>query len=199
MPTATIQNDFICKNMHLLRSRWTNNTCCLLSTGKTIYTSVAAWMQELKEESSNLTCASCTEKVEITHQFLLPLPFIAIEFSVQQLQIDQTFSIYINNAECIYKLCGIVYYGDSHFTAHVVYRNGMIWFHDGIATGQSLLYEGTFQNFLHSLNSCRGYILYLLKIGLGSATWWPIPSKCFCCCSSCNFCVLLQFFFCILA
>ena len=156
MPTATIQNDFICKNMHLLRSRWTNNTCCLLSTGKTIYTSVAAWMQELKEESSNLTCASCTEKVEITHQFLLPLPFIAIEFSVQQLQIDQTFSIYINNAECIYKLCGIVYYGDSHFTAHVVYRNGMIWFHDGIATGQSLLYEGTFQNFLHSLNSCRG-------------------------------------------
>jgi hypothetical protein len=102
MPTATIQNDFICKNMHLLRSRRTNNTCCLLSTGKTICTSVATWMQELKEESSNLTCASCTEKVEITHQFLLPLPFIAIEFSAQKLQIDQTFSIYINNAECMY-------------------------------------------------------------------------------------------------
>jgi hypothetical protein len=32
----------------------------------------------------------------------------------------------------------------------------MIWFHDGIATGQSLEYEGTIQNFYESLNSCKG-------------------------------------------
>ena len=116
--------------------------------------SISNWMQELKE-TTNITCESCSEKMEIIHQFLVPLPFIAVDFS-QQLQIDHDFHIYINNEECVYQLRGIVYYGNSHFTARVVYNNGMIWFHDGIATGQSLLYEGTFQTFGQSLNSCRG-------------------------------------------
>ena len=89
----------------------------------------------------------------ITHQFLLPLPFIAIDFSTQQLHIDHNFCIYyVNNEEFKYELRGIVYYGNSHFTSHVVTNNGMIWFHDGIATCQSLLYEGTIQNFADSLS-----------------------------------------------
>ena len=155
LPTTAIQSDFVCKNGHISRTRRTNNTCCLLTIGTTIsQTSVAGWMQELKEESS-LTCSSCPEKMVITHQFLLPLPFIAIYFSSKQLQIDQTFHIHINNEEFIYELQGIVYYGDSHFTARVIHNNGMIWFHDGIATGQSLLYEGTIQNFHESLNTCK--------------------------------------------
>jgi hypothetical protein len=156
IPTTAIQNDFVCKNNHISRTRRTNNTCCLLTIGSTMARSVADWMQDLKEESS-VTCTSCPEKMAITYQFLLPLPFIAIEFSSQQLQIDQTFWIYINNEEFKYELRGIVYYSDSHFTSRIVYNNGMVWFHDGIATGQSLLYEGTFQNFVpDSLRSCRG-------------------------------------------
>jgi hypothetical protein len=154
MPTVAVQNDFICKNGHISRTRRTNNTCCLLPIGPASG-SVAHWMQELKEES-NITCASCPEKMVITHELLLPLPFIALEFSIQQVQIDRTFCICVHNEEFTYELHGIVYYGDSHFTAWVVYSNGMMWFHDGIATGQSLLYEGTFQNIVPSLNSCRG-------------------------------------------
>jgi hypothetical protein len=155
MPTTVIQSDFVCKNGHISRTRRTNNTCCLLTIDSTMSTSVAGWMQELKEES-NIICPSCPEKMTITHQFLLPLPFIAIDFSIQKLQIDQTFCIHINNDEFVYQLRGIVYYGDSHFTARVIYNNGMIWFHDGIATKQSLLYEGTIQNLVESLNLCRG-------------------------------------------
>ena len=102
--------------------------------------------------SATVTCTSCPEKMAITHQFLLPIPFIAISFGNQQLQIDKTFSIYINNQQFIYELQGIVYYGDSHFTGRVVYHNG-IWFHDGIVTGQSLEYEGT---SVESLNSYKG-------------------------------------------
>jgi hypothetical protein len=155
IPTAAIQNDFICNNGHISRTRRTNNTCCLLAIGPTLCNSVANWMQVMKEES-NLNCTICTEKMTIARQFLLPLPFIAIDFSSQQLQIDYTFSIYINNEIHIYELWGIVYYGDSHFTAHVISNNGMIWFHDGIATSQSLEYESTFQNFHGSLKSCKG-------------------------------------------
>ncbi len=154
IPTTAIQSDFVCKNDHISRTRRTNNTCCLLSSiGSTMSTSVAGWMQDLKEES-NLTCTSCPEKMAITHQFLLPLPFIAIDFSTQQLHIDHSFCIYVNNEEFKYEIRGIVYYGDSHFTSRVVTNNGMIWFHDGIPTCQSLLYEGTIQNFANSLSLC---------------------------------------------
>ena len=155
MPTTTTQSDFICKNGHISTRRRTNNTCCLLAIGSTMSGSVANWMKELKEES-NLRCTSCTEKMAIQHQFLLPLPFIALDFSSQQLQIDHTFHMSINNNEYAYKLQGIIYYAHSHFTARVIQNNGMIWFYDGIATGQSLEYEGSIENFHESLNSCKG-------------------------------------------
>lgn len=71
------------------------------------------------------------------------------------MQIDATFTIVIDNAEISYKLCGkVIYFGDAHYTAHVVCDNDMVWFHDGIATGQNLVYEGMLNNLL--LNNCRG-------------------------------------------
>ena len=90
----------------------------------------------------------------ITSLFLFPLPFMALDFANQDLQINHTFHIEINNQECVYKLHGIVYYGDSHFTACVISNNDMVWYHDGIATGRSLSYEGTFQNFNRPLKTC---------------------------------------------
>ena len=130
MPTIAMQNDHICKNGHIARTRRTNNTCCLLSMGTHKFSSVADWMQHLTEES-NVTCTSCSEKMDVRHQFLLPLPFIALDFTNQELQISHTFCIEINNQECVYKLHGIVYYGDSHFTARII--SNMIWY--GIMMG----------------------------------------------------------------
>ena len=40
-----------------------------------------------------------------------------------------------------YNLRGIVYYNDQHFTSRFVTGTGMIWFHDGMLTGSSLIYE----------------------------------------------------------
>ena len=114
VPTTAVQNDFMCKNGHISRTRRTNNTCCLLSIGSTMSISVENWMQELKEESNvTFSSESCSEKMEIRHQFPPPLPFIALDFSrYHQLQLDHTFHISINNEEYIYQLRGIVYYGD---------------------------------------------------------------------------------------
>jgi hypothetical protein len=61
----------------------------------------------------------------------------------------------INNAEVSYKLCGVIYFGDAHFTSHVISDNGMVWFHDGLETGQRLRYKGMLDNTF-SLNQCGG-------------------------------------------
>ena len=41
-----------------------------------------------------------------------------------------------------YNLRGIIYYKDQHFTSRFITGTGMIWFHNGILTGSSLIYEG---------------------------------------------------------
>ena len=41
-----------------------------------------------------------------------------------------------------YSLRGIIYYENQHFTSRFVTGTGMIWFHDGMLTGSSLIYEG---------------------------------------------------------
>ena len=69
--------------------------------------------------------------MDVRHHFLLPLPLIALDFASQELHISHTFSVEINNQECVYKLHGIVYYGDSHFTACVISNNDMVWYHQG--------------------------------------------------------------------
>ena len=40
-----------------------------------------------------------------------------------------------------YTLRGVVYLKNEHFTLHVITSTGMIWFHDGMLTGSSLVYE----------------------------------------------------------
>ena len=108
-------------------------------------------------EETDKNCATCNEKLLIIKKFAFPLPFIALDFSGQIIHIDATFTVSISNVETSYKLCGIIYFGDAHYTARVISDSGMVWFHDGIATGQELLYEGVLnQNENISLNNCEG-------------------------------------------
>jgi hypothetical protein len=118
MPTIAMHNDHICKNGHISRTRRNNNTSCLLSMGTHTSTSVADWMEHLTEQS-NATCASCSEIMDVKHQFLLPLPFIALDFARQELQISHTFSIEINNQECVYKKYMELYIMEIHILLHI--------------------------------------------------------------------------------
>ncbi|KAI0083775.1 hypothetical protein BDY19DRAFT_873061, partial [Irpex rosettiformis] len=40
-----------------------------------------------------------------------------------------------------YRLAGIIYFGDFHFTCRVIDNNGHIWYNDGIQTGSQSQYE----------------------------------------------------------
>jgi hypothetical protein len=40
-----------------------------------------------------------------------------------------------------YSLRGVIYFENNHFTERVITSSGMVWFHDGMFTGRSLLYE----------------------------------------------------------
>ena len=49
-----------------------------------------------------------------------------------------------------YNLKGVIYYANQHFTAHVVTSTSQTWFHDGMFTGNSLLYDSQAAGSVHN-------------------------------------------------
>ena len=143
-----------CKNNHV--HRLSNNTCCLISAGSKIPTDIATWMQDLCEQTLR-TCSSCPEKQMLLHEFVYPLPLLALDFAGHNICIDFEINVPISNRNIKYKLRGIIYFGDAHFTSRVLLDNGSIWFHDGILTKQRLICDGMVNNMnSESLRMCRG-------------------------------------------
>jgi hypothetical protein len=155
-PSSTVQTSELCKNNHLDEGRTTNITCCLMSAMSS-HIDIESWMLELTDDT-NRTCPLCSEKIVMKQTIVYPLPLIALVIQDYNIQISCNFKVSISNQDTSYKLRGIIYYGDSHFTSRVIYDNGMVWFHDGITTGKTLIYDGMVQDLQESLNNCRGKI-----------------------------------------
>ncbi|KAF8221824.1 hypothetical protein L208DRAFT_1325867, partial [Tricholoma matsutake] len=54
----------------------------------------------------------------------------------------------------------VIYYAAEHFTARFIARSGMVWYHDGLLTGRSLVYEGTVQNGIPHKNAIVGLYVH---------------------------------------
>jgi hypothetical protein len=74
------------------------------------------------------------------------------------IKINMEFFLYEKN----YKLRGIVYYGNNHYTSRYISNNKEMWYHDGIQTGNSLTFNGyiTSQTNLKKYNNNNG-VLYI--------------------------------------
>jgi hypothetical protein len=157
-PSTTIQTTLKCKNNHSSENRASNQNHCVINAGTTIPAdSIATWMHNLCEET-RITCNSCSEKMLMRYNLLYPLPLIALDFAGHNIQINYEINVPVSDSNIKYKLRGIIYFGDSHFTSRVLLDNGTIWFHDGIVTGQKLVYDGiaNLNNTHNSFSICRG-------------------------------------------
>ncbi|KAF8585375.1 hypothetical protein K439DRAFT_1343599 [Ramaria rubella] len=50
----------------------------------------------------------------------------------------------VNQGRTQLNLVGIIYFGSDHFTTRIIDHQGPVWFHDGIATGRTCVYDGPF-------------------------------------------------------
>ena len=60
--------------------------------------------------------------------------------------------------QIVYILRGVIYFGDDHFTCRIVNEDGLVWYHDGIATQNSVIYEGKLGDTKLDLKKCRDKI-----------------------------------------
>ncbi|KAA1480111.1 hypothetical protein DENSPDRAFT_789969 [Dentipellis sp. KUC8613] len=73
-----------------------------------------------------------------------PPPFIAIKLSDSgpPPKLSLTMSIGTKEDKFSYKLRGICYFGQAHFTSRIISKKGDVWYHDGITTKEKCIHEG---------------------------------------------------------
>ncbi|TFK52742.1 hypothetical protein OE88DRAFT_1626892 [Heliocybe sulcata] len=55
------------------------------------------------------------------------------------------------------RLCGIVYFGEFHFTCRFITKTKDVYFNDGAQTGRQCILEGNLYDMdIYSLLTCRG-------------------------------------------
>jgi hypothetical protein len=82
---------------------------------------------------------------------------IAFDMSQYQTSLLESIVITTVNGDCMtYKLRGVLYYQDNHFTSRFISKSGRVWFHDGILTGKQMVPEGSIGDT--ELGTCRSGI-----------------------------------------
>ena len=81
---------------------------------------------------------TCDINLLQTSRFVQTPPLLAFDLS------NNFDSQYLNPELNIigvqYFLRGVVYFANQHFTEHIITDSGMVWYHDGMFTGRSLVY-----------------------------------------------------------
>ncbi|KAF8224095.1 hypothetical protein L208DRAFT_1313282 [Tricholoma matsutake] len=89
----------------------------------------------------NATCTVCPDILSHRFTFTLHPPLITIKHHEDPSTLEE-LDITSGSVRWKYHLRGLIYYAAEHFTVCFIARSGMVWYHDRLLTGQSLVYEG---------------------------------------------------------
>ena len=93
-------------------------------------------------------CSSCLVQLVRQYRFACSPPMLAFDVSGDTVTgIEHDLNVSVNGKVCRYQLRGVVYHNTNHFTARIITSAGHVWFHDGVATGSSMVDEGPVLTF----------------------------------------------------
>ena len=91
-------------------------------------------------------CHVCQSQVIWQHTFEDTPAIIAFDLSQISLLESIVISTTVNGHHMTYKLRGMMYHLDDHFTLRFILETGCVWYHDGISTGRQMVHEGSLGN-----------------------------------------------------
>ena len=127
-----------------------------------------AWLNALNCRKSEMVCPSCGKKAVRHLQFISMPSFIMIAAApMQKIKVHWEHYTSMNNSQ--YRLCGLVYFSNWHFTARVITEDGNIWFHDGMHTqhvcaAESNIANTPSQTLSKVQNGCDCYFAIYAKV-----------------------------------
>ena len=105
-------------------------------------------------------CTECRHNLQTQMHFNVVPKIFAIHISNYTIQISHSIIVDVMNSQRTYKLKGLIYYADQHFTSQFVDKNNDVWYHDGIQTGHRCIKQGNLSNLSnHSLLNAHGHRL----------------------------------------
>ncbi|KAK0493391.1 hypothetical protein EDD18DRAFT_1333771 [Armillaria luteobubalina] len=87
-------------------------------------------------------CIQCGQQTFRKETYLIAPPIIGFPVSFTRTVSDSTISITVVGEKVPYRLGGIVYFGERHYTAQYIDTNLDVWYNDGIALRRRALLEG---------------------------------------------------------
>ena len=143
-------SDVFCSNGHILtdgRNRQSSASSYQIIILQTTENSLQACMDNFTVELAS-KCATCDTHLIRRTAFVQTPPLLAFDLSTTStttngsaLTLNSVVWISCEDSRVRYILRGVIYFDNEHFTERVVTSSGMIWYHNGIFTGRSLVYE----------------------------------------------------------
>jgi hypothetical protein len=144
-----------CPNAHsLVRQNESSVNDCLLHVGGNNMESVQRHI-DISESPAGAQCPVCHVHLVRHLKFVYSSPMLAFDVANNVSAIDHMLDIPVEGQISQYQLRGVIYHATNHFTARIVTSAGHVWFHDGIATGPSMEYDGSVST-AGDLTTCRG-------------------------------------------
>ena len=99
-------------------------------------------------------CRVCHSHIVRRHVFEDTPAVIAFDLSQHLISLLESVVITtVNGNRMTYKLRGVMYYLNNHFTSHIISEAGHMWYHDCISTGRQTVPEGSIGDT--ELGTCR--------------------------------------------
>ena len=105
---------------------------------------ISPWTKANCTQKSEKACQNCARPMikGLTHSD--PPNFIAVNVYKIKVKVDSQVSI--PGHQQLYRLCGIIYFGSSHFVARIIDKSGGVWYNDGYESGERVQYMGNIVN-----------------------------------------------------
>ena len=111
-------------------------------------------------------CTTCDSNLIRCTTFIQSPPLLAFDLSSinaseseSALTLDPVVWISCDGSHVHYVIRVVIYFDNQHFTEHIVTSTGMIWYHDGIFTGRSPVYESQDLTSITTENSVMAFYI----------------------------------------
>ena len=137
-PVTTSQ--LCCPNNHEILRNQSSTSNCEIIINPQAGPSLQACVDNFTIETAS-KCSTCNMNLSRVSTFMQTPPLLAFDLGNIAPFLDPIIWVPCQDTCVRYSLRGIIYFENGHFTEHVITSTGMAWFHDGMFTGRSLVYE----------------------------------------------------------
>ena len=143
--TRTVSGMWDCTRLKWNQSRY--------KSGSPRYASIQKWLPVVLHEPVHRRCQHCDSKLE-RHYVYDTLPsFLVFNVYESTAKLEQ----FVEVQDQQYRLCGVVYFGNFHFTSRVITAAGDVLFYDGMVDDGNCSYDGNLRSMtVTSLHETRG-------------------------------------------